>query len=206
MLSAIAAHWPPAPGPNQPETGHKTLNQQHAGTYRETLVGLHEPAWWTGLRLATPANQPPMQFRVRLLKLHDEPAFKMAADVCTWTQASGEWVQFPWAIPAMMANIMGLQLEITPLDMPAAGAWINTRIAFHEVPDILSYERLLFFNENGKVQHFWDGRQHVWGNPQEGAEPRWQTIHTPVPPSSRLGGWNDNRLFCIHEWDEVLNM
>jgi hypothetical protein len=106
----------------------------------------------------------------------------------------------------MMANIMDLQVEITPLDTSEGGAWINTRIAFHEVPDIPHYERLLFFNENGQVQHYWNGRQNDWGNPQEGAVPRWQTIHTPVPPSSRLEGWNDNRLFCIHAWNETMDM
>lgn len=205
MLSEIAAHWPPAPSPDQPETGHKTLNEQHAGAYRETLVGLHEPAWWTGVRLTTP-NHPQLRFRVRLLKLHDEPAFRLAADACTWTQQSGEWVKFPWAFPAMMANMMGLQLEITPLDAPEGGVWINTRIAFHEIPDIRAHEPLLFVSANGRVQHYWNGRQHVWGNLDEGAEPRWQTIHIPVPPSSHLAGWNDNKLFCIHAWNEVLDM
>lgn len=206
MLSAIPTHWPPHEGSTvHPETGYKSMTAQHAATYRETLMDLHDSAWWTGLRI-TAFTEEPQRFRVKLLNAQGEPAFKMASDRCMWFQESGEWVKFPWPIPAKMAKYMELWVDITPMSVTGNGPYVNTRIAFHEVPGIIPKEHLLFFNEAGAVQHYWNGSQNVWGNRSEGATPRWRTVHVPVPPSSMLDDWDDHKMFCIHTWDEVLDM
>lgn len=196
-LSDIPQFFPPTSGDSR--VGWKDLFQpvvENDGTFRESLVGLHEPAWWTGVRIASlDANQ---EFRVELLKLHDEFA------IGTWTQRAGVWTAFPWAIPAKMASLMGLMLRITPLGTNMTTPQYAVRTAFAELSTMPVDERYLFFDETGVVQFYWNGRRQAWGSRSQGAEPQWRSIHMLVPPSSMLEGWNDNRVFCMHEWSETV--
>ena len=87
MLSDIRLCWPPNPGPEQPQTGTKTVCVPAQKVVTESMVGLHESAWWTGLRIST-LNQPNPDFlyRVQLLRSGGEPAFDAVPHLCEWIQ------------------------------------------------------------------------------------------------------------------------
>lgn len=199
MLSDIPNAWPPAPGQGQPQTGWKmSTRRPNDGPWRETLLGLHEPAWWTGVRLSGSG-----QFRVRLQKAGGGPAFPEAADECYWVQSGGTWHPFPWVIPAAMATHMQMTVEVEPLD-PLVDSTVVMHVAFHELPQLQPRDRYLFVHRDGLSIQVWNGRQRTWGCPTEGDEPVWNTLHLLVPPAARLLSnphWID-RVFCIHAWDE----
>ena len=113
-LSFIAKHWPPVPGPDQPETGHMTVTI--GPNTPVSLTRLHVPAWWTGVRLSSAA-------RIRLIT-HEVTLFSECCPAKTW-------VPFAWPMPAQIATDLGMVLEIetsTPI--------ITVCVAFHEMPDI----------------------------------------------------------------------
>ena len=168
------------------------------GPWRETLVGLHEPAWWTGVRIGGAG-----QFRVRLLKIHDQPAFPDAPEECSWIQTGSSWRPFPWAIPAAMASHMGMTIEVEAVQSNPEP--VSMRIAFHEMRSMPTRDRYLFVRDDGAIAHMWNGRQRTWGCPTEGDQPLWNSLHIPIPTMARLLSnrpWPDNRIFCIHAWDE----
>ena len=214
MLSDIYAHWTPDA---HPSVGYKQYPKLYRGPVQESLGDLHEPAWWTGFRIATPApsiSSPgpgpgPVHMTVRLLRQDGSPAFPFYEEIPTQV---GCWTPFPWAIPAKMATIMGLYLDITGL--PDSQPY-SVRIAFQEMKQLSVQDRYLFV-ENGEVHHMWDGRRKVCNGRnirmEPGmdcrirlGEPMWRTFHILVPPMSRLISeprWDDDKPFCIHAWDE----
>jgi len=206
MLSDIHAHWPPDA---HPSVGYKQHPKLYRGPVQESLEDLHDPAWWTGFRIATPSPSasPSASLTVRLLRQDGAPLYE---DIPTQV---GSWTPFPWAIPAKMATAMGLYLDIPGL--PHSQPY-SVRIAFQEMKQLSVKDRYLFV-ENGAIHHMWDGRRKVW-NTRTGTssckgtdcrirlgEPMWRTFHILVPPMSRLISepvWEDDKPFCIHAWDE----
>lgn len=197
MISSLETLWPPAPGPTQLQTGTKTLNTSFTGATYEALTGLHNPAWWSGIRIAV---EPPRQFRVRLLKADGSPAFDCGQNECEWTQASNVWTRLPWAIPAEMATKMDLMVEVTAADQTPT--FVSIKLSFHEMTLLPPRDRYLFMNKEGHIIHQWNGSQRSWGSPVSGDSPTWRTIHRLVPPQQLLEGWDDSKVFCVHEWDE----
>lgn len=197
MLSDIHTHWPPV-HPSL-SIGHKQQPTMYRGPATESLADLHDPAWWTGFRITSPtfSGENSAQIPVRILKRDGTAAFPRFPDI----QATvGTWKPFPWPIPARMATVMGLYLEIPGLDTHA----YSLRVAFQEM-SLLSIQDRYLFVEKGIAHHVWDGRRKAWGNFAGGAEPTWRTFHVLVPPMTRLisePAWDDSNLFCIHAWDE----
>ena len=193
MLSDIRTHWTPE---LHPSVGHKQQPTMYCGPAKESLEDLHEPAWWTGFRITSPTYKGTLS--VRLLNRDGTLAFPLYQDIPTQV---GLWTPFPWPIPARMATVMGLYLEIPGL--PDSHKY-SVRIAFQEMTQLSVHDRYLFV-ENGNVHHVWNGRRKAWGNRTEGAEPVWRTLHILVPPMSRLlsePAWDNDTPFCIHAWDE----
>ena len=207
MLSDIRTCWPPNPGPSQPQTGTKTICVPIKNTVTESIAGLHEPAWWTGLRITT-LNQPHPEFlyRVRLIRGNGEPAFDAAPHLCEWIQRDGQLLPLPWPIPAIMATEMKLSVKITPVDSSPSDT-LCVILTFHEMPAVSPTEKFLFATEQGAIVQYWNGKTHMAGSRLGGKEPSWRTLHTIVPPMTRLLAaipWNDGKPFCIHEWGELV--
>lgn len=204
MLSDIRRAWPPNPGPNEPQTGTKTLHSMIRTNHKESLVGLHNPAWWTGVRLTVAgADLVDSQFRVRLLTESGLPAFGMVPQACQWVQSNRQWHPFPWPIPAAAATEIELVAEITFLDSDQP-VFASIVFSFHEMTQMAVRDRYLFITEEGVVVQQWNGRRHSWGCPLSGSPPEWRTIHSVVPPMTMIldeYGWDDD-VFCIHEWEE----
>jgi len=150
------------------KTGHGLIGPNH----KEMMSGLHNPAWWTHLRLATP-YYPDGQFLVRLLKTGGEVAFTNGT--CVWTQTAGRNHYLPWAIPATLADEMGLYFEITCLetDLPT---FVTRIIGFHEMPHLSPYDHYLFVDGSGHIIMGWGGQFRVW------PEPAWGEAHKIVTP------------------------
>jgi len=197
MLSNIATFWPPNPGPQQTETGTKTRQTYFDTALVESLADLHEPAWWSGLRISTPHK---MGFHVRLLRRDGSPVFESADE---WTQPSGEWRNFPWPIPAAMGRELGIRLEVVPIDPADNGMLVVLTTCFHELPLMGPRDRYLFVNAEGAALQIWDGKRHISSSPQRGPPPAWRTIHSVVPPL--LEKWTGALDFCIHDWTETVS-
>ncbi len=175
------------------------LTRNGADPWTETLEGLHTPAWWTGL-LLTATEGPNVIYHVKLRMRNGRPGMPFAGHECMWTQTSGTWRPFPWALPATMATSMGLEVVITPVDGVATTA---VKIAFQEMSGLLERDHYLFCDDEGTLVQLWDGRHHTWGTPEEGHAPKWRALHVVVPPTKYLlhTRWNDEP-FCVHAWNE----
>lgn len=201
------------------------LTRRGNDPWAETLEGLHTPAWWTGLRLVA-ADGWNTVYRVRLrqiaglqsstgnqripagnAEIHDRPGFPLMANECEWTQVSGDWHPLPFAVPATMASLTGMELVVTPTDNAPRDLITSVKIGFQEMPQLRETDRYLFCDDDGRVVHMWDGRRQVCGTPQEGSEPEWRSLHTVVPTMKWLMHmpWLDEP-FCIHAWDERVPM
>ena len=201
MLADICARWPPQPGPNEPQTGTKRTAARVPVTYTETLIGLHNPAWWTGLKISHDQELPPLEFRVRLLDHHSMELFDYGNQ---WTQASHQWTPFPWPIPAAMATTMGLHLEITSISDSTDSHFLITTTGFQEMRDLLVRDRYLFVTADGSAIGHWNGltKEHDAGSLSV------RCLHHVVPPMDYLLNKNQNQNhnsfipFCIHDWTE----
>lgn len=208
MLSSIRTAWPPAPSPEQPTTGWKMLTHAGCDQWSETLVGLHVPAWWTGLRL-TAAGGWDTTYRVRLRRLHNLPAFPDAgADfACEWVQKSGDWCPLPWALSASMATHGGLFLEITPTANVPNNLVTSVRIGFHELPQLLDADRYLFCDDNGELVQMWNGIHKTWGTRVQGDQIQWTCHHVVVPTTKWLlhHAWDD-RTHRPNDWAHRIHL
>jgi hypothetical protein len=159
---------------NAPATtpGTKTHHGLIQPNHKESMSSLHNPAWWTYVKL-TSAYHVEDQFLVRLLKTGGDFAFDNKS--CIWTQNSGKIHHLPWAIPAKLADAMGLYLEITCLetDLPT---FVSRVIGFHEMPHMSPYDRYLFVDGSGHIKMAWAGQFRVW------PEPAWGESHRIVTP------------------------
>lgn len=198
MLTSIVTTWPPAPGPQQTQTGTKT--QQGKGLVEMSLADLHTPAWWTGIRLTTVV---PTGFYVRLLKGDGSSVFDLATEDCTWIQNTGSWVQFPWAIPAAMAKALDMKLRIQTVG--GSEPHVSVTVCFHELQMPVK-DNYLFMNARRELLQVWNGTKLQDGTPDRGMQPVWHTIHYVVPPMRLLPDWDDTMLFCIHNWNELVHL
>lgn len=182
------------------------LTHRGADAWGETLAGLHTPAWWTGLRLVAAGGWNTV-YRVKLRKIWNQPGFPFIPNECEWTQVSGDWHPLPYALPAKMATLMGLELVISPTENAPAGLITSVKISFQELPDLREKDRYLFCDDEGRLVHMWNGRHQSWGTPDEGEQPLWRQLHTVVPTMKWLlhMPWND-QPFCIHDWNERVPM
>lgn len=140
--------------------------------HKERMTGLHNPAWWSYIRLAS-LQFPDGQFRIRLLKSDGLPAFDNGS--CEWTQAAGQTRYLPWAIPATMADTLGIYCEITCLETDAP-TFVTRILGFHEMPHLSPYDRYLFVDETGHIKMAWAGQFRIW------PEPAWGERHCVVTP------------------------
>ena len=209
-MSDIPRVWSPEPGPAQRTTGLKTLHGEVYGVFRESLSGLHETAWWTGLQLKCP-DAPGMEFYVRLLSdIGIEHPFGPSAKM-DWFQKEGDWQPLPWAITPSLATCMRLYLEITPIGR-AMPLWIARRIGFHELgdSDIVSREgRYVFVNVDGQICATWDTRFSAWATKGHGHVPHWGSAYYVVPPLRDYlfnhSTWTDKYHNLLH-WEESIEM
>ena len=154
---------------NAPATtpGTKTSYGMISPGHKEPMSSLHNPAWWTYLKLVSPYTE--SQYMVRLLKADGSIAFTNKS--CVWTQNDGQTRYLPWAIPAKLADAMGLYLEITCLETDIA-TFVTRVIGFHEMPHLSPYDRYLFVDGAGHMVLAWDGMSKqqpdpVWGEPHQ---------------------------------------
>jgi hypothetical protein len=193
MLSSIRAAWPPEPGPEQTTTGYKQFIGDVVEVHRESLDSLHEPAWWTGVRVYTPGPE-----RICSLRLVSRDG--ALGREFEWTQTTGVWTAFPWPIAAHVANAMDLKLEIRVEEAIP----VSMRVCFHEMPDMPNDVNYLLFGLNGDPVAAWHASQREFVlRGSEGVA--WNSIHFLVPKSERLlqsPSWDDDRLVCFHHWAE----
>jgi hypothetical protein len=200
MLSSIT--WPPVPDAN---VGYKHMMEDVSAEkgYAFSLQRLHKGAWWTGV-LVTPSAVPDQQVDVVLRRRGGAVAFDVAEDKCKWTQKGGDWTTLPWPIPATMADEMGLYLDISLRGSPGS-LYTSMKASFYELRGLAPNDRYLFVEDDGVAVHYWDDRRRVWGNPVTGAPPIWRMLYTVVPTMSRVArDWDDNKVFCIHNWSEIV--
>lgn len=194
-MLAIRTLWPPPPDSSQ--VGKTT--KMGTGPIIQSLADLHEPAWWTGVRVAAMA---PKEFNVRLLKGDGTPVFDHAADTCTWVQNANTWIQFPWAIPAAMGKALDIKLEITVTD--GSAPFMDVAVCFHELPLMSTKDRYFFADAEGRLLQVWNGKIQKDGTPDRGPPPIWRTIYRIIPPTRLLDEYPDSVL-CVHEWNEIVN-
>jgi hypothetical protein len=104
-----------------------------------------------------------------------------------------------------MATEMKLSVKITPIDSNSSET-LSIILTFHELP---ATDKFLFATEQGAIVQYWNARTHVAGSRLGGKEPVWRTLHTIVPPMTRLLSaipWDDKKPFCAHEWGELVSL
>ena len=195
MLSSVRTAWPPEPGPEQ-ATGYKQFMGDVFEAHSESLDSLHEPAWWTGVRVYTPGE--PRVCSIRLVGRNGPLGREFE-----WNQPTGVWTAFPWPIAAHIGKAMGLCLELQFIAVEEAIP-VSLRICFHEMPDMPNDVPYLFFDTNGSAVAAWHASQQEFVlRGSEGAA--WNSIHFLVPRMNRLltsPSWDDDRLVCFHDWSE----
>jgi hypothetical protein len=204
MISDLATSWPPSVAPVT-NVGYKHIIEEVSAEYTFSLQRLHEPAWWTGFQV-TSIDTPRARIAVTLRKSNGSIAFDTAEDQCKWVQDCNTWTHFPWPIPAKMADAMGLYLDISLIE-ESESSHLSMKAAFHEMDGLHADERFLFIAGNGVLVHHWDGERNMWGNPIAGLNPAWNVAHTVVPTIAQVLAsqeWNDNKLFAIQDWNEIV--
>jgi hypothetical protein len=205
MLSNIVTLWPPRPSPQQPETGTKTLGEENT-----TLTDLHEPAWWTGLKLAAGTRTGRVEdasYWVRLLRADGKPVFDGDAHTCEWVQNVSTWHAFPWPIPAAMAKAVGARLEITAVD-PDNAVFMVATACFHELDRLDTNDMYVFTDEQDYPVHLWNGRQQADGSKLRGdLSPSGSRVpHVVIPPTRLISVWSNNLRVRVNTWNRPLRM
>jgi hypothetical protein len=209
-MSDIPRVWSPEPGPEQRTTGLKTIHGTVYGVFRESLVGLHDSAWWTGFQLKCP-DAPDTEFYVRLMSdIGVEQPFSITT---AWTQKASDWQPLPWAIPPKLATFLRLYLEITPLpcEGPQGPMWVSRRLGFHELGQNVSPDgRYKFVHADGQICAIWDERFSAWATKKQGYVAHWGSAYYVVPPLRDFlmhnMPWVDGRTHCLLNWDECVKL
>ena len=194
MLSDIVRSWPPRPGPEEVHTGYKQtlMRPDSVFGFTETLDDLHEPAWWTGVKLiTTDADAERAVFTLRLMDRYGQPFFHEAP---VWDQRANVWTPFPWPIPEAFAALRGLRLRVSRIDSDEP-LFMSMRTCFHDMSLMSPLAPYIFLDTEEKPILYWDGLR--WGSPQSGSLPR--LTYTPIPPFEKLSGWNDT-LLMLDRW------
>ena len=155
-----------------PEIGHKFICTVIPNSWNETLVGLHEPAWWTAVILNSVES---LSFSVEIRNAAGRPAF--GPDLSRWVQEPGSLIKFPFPIPATMATTMGLHLHIS-----IAGGnslWVSRKIIFVEMPEE-NAERYMFVDATGEFVAHWNTEYQAGGSQLDGFPVEWDKPHRQV--------------------------
>lgn len=195
MISDIHNSWPPIFGSEN--VGNKTILRKIAESTHsvlETLVGLHEPAWWTGIRVSAPRDdgfEGPVRISINLNHM-------------SWTQPIGELGPFPFPIPARLATEQKLDVAITIDDYVGP---IAICISFQEMTGLPVRDKYVFARPDGSLVMTWDGATRSLSTPDVGVDPIWRTIHYVVPMMQELiEGTNTlPSMSCIHDWADTVN-
>lgn len=122
---SIADYWPPAPGPNQTNTGWKqrSLHLTAYDPHVESLANLHRRNWWSGVRIDAdlPAGA---TLRCRIIA---GPIV-----LSDWLQTANVWTAFPALLSADMSDREDLCLKVTLLGC-ANDVFATMRICWHEL-------------------------------------------------------------------------
>ena len=179
MLSDIVKTWPPRPGPSESSTGIKQrlMATERILTCVEALDDLHEPAWWTGVKLMTGAAEADAIFSVRLFDRDGRPFF---ASRCVWDQPAEEWIPFPWPISAPLAAVRGLQLRVSRIDCDQP-LFMSIRTCFHEMTEMDPTDSYAYVDETGAPIYLSSGSNGLEG-------------FVPVPPMATLHQWTGDRV------------
>lgn len=207
-MSEIPSVWPPEPGPDERTTGLKTIPSQIRDGHRETLVGLHDTAWWSGFQLMCP-DAPDTEFFVQL---RSEVVPVPFGEPTAWFQKAGEWRALPWAIPASLATHMRLYLEIImPRGVADTPLWVCRRIGFHELGMHVSASgRYVFTHIDGQVTATWDEHLSAWATKEYGHVPHWGKEYYVVPPLREFlfhyPAWEAGKTHTLNRWDEYVRL
>ena len=186
MLSDIVRSWPPRPGPEEVHTGYKQtlMRPDSVFGFTETLDDLHEPAWWTGVKLiTTDADAERAVFTLRLMDRYGQPFFHEAP---VWDQRANVWTPFPWPIPEAFAALRGLRLRVSRIDSDEP-LFMSMKTCFHEIAEAGPF---VFINESRAPLLFWTGAE--WGSQAQAPA----LTYRPVPPFGLLHDWDDNQMFA----------
>jgi len=143
----------------------------------EALDDLHEPAWWTGVKLVTAATEGVAIFSVRLVDRDGRPFFDSR---CVWDQPAGEWAPFPWPISATLATARGLQLRVSRIDSDQP-LFLSARTCFHEMTKMDPTDSYVYVDEEGALVYGAPGSNGLEG-------------FVPVPPTAVLDQWTGVRV------------
>jgi len=143
IQSILRTVWPPSL--ESPETGYKTKQTAYNGaTIRETLIDLHDHAWWTGLKIV-----------VGGINEIDSPEFLVSlfdrdGVLSTLRVRAGEVQPFQWALPASVAQGRGVGLHIVPV-LPDPIPYVNVITYFHEMPPLHPLPSMIFICDDYSV-------------------------------------------------------
>lgn len=178
MFGAIGPHWPPVAGDSEVGWKHRVI---HGITrHTETLDGLHEPYWWTGLRIAVaPTSDADRVIDPITASIHLRTGD--GATIARWNQEVGQWCHLPWPLPAKAATQQRFALDIS-LDAPAMDA-LAIYVSNQRLTGTPSVPRFCFFDGSGALTALWAPNQDLWCQPQEdaGVYPAWNTTYVVVP-------------------------
>jgi hypothetical protein len=191
-LSKITSTWPPC--------DFKTASGTICNRHIESLAGLHDTAWLTGVQLKCP-DVPNIEFYI---KLNSELVSLPFGTSMGWFQTAGEWHALPWAIPASFATALRLYLEIYPIGWERdAPLRVTRHIGFHEVG---AGARYLFVDMDGCICALWNAELNVWGKKDGGHVPQWGEDYYVVPSLRdylfHRPGWVDGTMHKFMSWDE----
>lgn len=177
MISSIVNTWPPAPSPDQQNTGWRTTFFEGAESL-ESIADLHAGSWWTGVRLVT--SSPNDQFHIKIV---DREGIEMFG---SWTQRVSEWMPLPSPIPCGMGKHLGLSLKITSTSTIPPSI-VGCKISFHDLQLVDETARFVFMEGGtGGTLLFWNGTTKIWGTPYDGPAPDWGFPHFIVPTMSTI--------------------
>ena len=152
-LYNISAHWPPVAGPH---VGFKMIYEVLVSDKSISMHELHAPAWWTGFRIVVQDGQE----REFIVDLTSDDTCDFPKAKRRWTQTSGQWVPFPWPIPAHMAQHISLGLRIRTLgEVPLTAEeepCVKYDICFHELDGVPTGDLFLFIDDDDKPALHWN--------------------------------------------------
>jgi hypothetical protein len=159
---------------SSPEVGDKSIFGviPPSSSWDESLVGLHEPAWWVAIKLNALET---IRFSVEIRNAAGRPAF--GPDLSHWQQIAGSLIMLPFPIPAAMATKMGLHLHVSTNE--GHGLWVSRKIIFVEMPEETD-ERYMFVDTAGDFIAHWNTEYEAGGSHQEGFPVEWDKPHRTV--------------------------
>jgi hypothetical protein len=200
-LCNIATHWPPIAGPN---VGTKTIYRVLAADERITMGDIHAPTWWTGLRIVVQGKVE----REFIVDLSTDSSSDFPSKEKSWIQKSGDWVAFPWPIPANMARHICMELTLRVLgEVPRSNTpWVKYELCFHEIDEVSAEECLLFVGADRKPAMHWNATHSGGGGPSAPMPLYRGKSHLVVPLMDMLMNTRCDRYATPHRWTDTISM